>query len=663
MKSIRHYAGLLALLLLSLAQPVLQAQTVSIRTAPRPQGNYTPMVPQRAYNTLLVSRLPKNWTVPTNRYLFWQGPTLASPTERTRLFTNGGITHMMKTAVSNAMNLPAAKRGTFPGGDGIHQLAISIANSLPSTDSRKATLLLYGNQTSGHYYVNYDMSAYALLGAAAYEQEVAANSNIPPDVYGTDLEDHESAPGFPGADHYFINGFYQGVKNAIAARNATTKIYTYGSASLAAVVNHTNNRQDSDKAFRDPGDYWIDPATGRFSVTLPQTAVFRSGALVGGDKYARRTWDNATLFQKNGDGTIKTDNNGNALWYYGARTNVSNYGQTFSTYRYESVYFNNMWYSEADKLLTEWRWLCNTPITGYAGNFVNMPFPRGTTDIRPGLQNIRLISYFRNNTEIEEMYDPITGTSDPLYATPEMGIEAANARALNPDATEFTCLARTVLNHALFIWTAEGNYIDWVNGAANQHPFNFTGQGGNGTNYAPKQRFGQLETMLKGSYRGRNFPQLFTVMDAGKADFILPWRFVVNGNVSAPERETDKPIFWGIHEHGGRRMWAFWCLPAQDVGNSAMDRVLTMWIELPNGAKSPSYSMLCKDRKTGYDQILLPAGFESATAEDFRFKFTGLLGGTYYRTGNYNVSVSGTPAVPAPASSTVTMYTLPTSAQ
>ena len=586
---------------------------------------------------------------------------MGSTSDRPKLFSNGGVTSIMLAQVANDMHLPTAQRHMFPGGGGLHEMAHNIAATLPDSDPRKRDLQAYGDGTTGtngqrHYYVTYNTDAYALLGYQAYKDAVAAGENVPPAFFGSDIEDHEDDPKCPNGSHFLIEGFYEGARKAIEEMEKTTRLFTYGNAGLCGIISYTKNRQDADIYFVNPPDYWNE--AGVFSVNGKRTEVFRQGAFVGGDKYSRRTWDSATLFRENANRSIKVDGSGNPLWYYGNRT-VCNYGHPgVQTYRWEAKYFVEMFYEELDKILTEWRWRCNTPVTGYTGNFVNMPFPRGTIDIRPGLEKVKTISYFRDNTEIEELWDPVTSKSEPFYSTPELGIEAANQRPLNDRNIEFTVLARTVLNDAVYIWSACGNYGDWVQGSNGQHCFDFAGVGGM-ADYSIKQRFGQFETMLKASHRGRNFPELFAVMDARKAMFILPWRPIVGGNVAVGEREVDKPLYWGIKEQGGRRMWMLWCLPAQDIGNGSHERDIIWWIEMPNGTKSPSYKLHCADRITGFDQMLLPAGFENARPNDYRFKFTGLLDNTFYRTGDYNVPVVGKPTVPVEAVGSVVDYTLP----
>ena len=647
-----------------LAHSVLaQPQTYRTRTAPRPQGNTVDISLQTAPYTLQLDQLPGNVPPNTNRFLLYQGPIMT--TDRQKLFTNGGITSIALPDVANAMRLPTKQRHLFPGGNALYDIAKGLADRLPNRDPRKKSLSTYGYGQNNHHYADYNLDAWKLLGKQFYLSVVG--SGPPPAFFGADIEGHEDGPGTPDAGQYLISGFYAGAREAIAERGDPTQLYTYGSGTLSEIVNYTNNRQDDDYYFRIIPPAWRG-ANGVVDMQGALSAPFRAGAFVGGDKYQRRTWDDATLFSKNPDGSIRNTGKYNDSWFYGKRTGVSNYGYAgFETYRWEAKYFVEMQYEEADKLLNEWRLRCNTPTTtyngntitgGYRGNFMTMPFPRGTIDLRPGMEKVKTISFFRDNTEIEQMYDPLTGTSDPYYTTPEICIVAANQRPLNPDAIEMTVLARTVLNDALYIWSSNGNYGDWVQGRNGQHPFDFSWCGGQ-RNYSIRQPFGQFETMLKASQRGRSFPELFRVMDSGKAMFVLPWRFVVRGNQQLGERELDKPIFWGIKEAGGRRMWAFWCLPAQDKHNPAHERDLTMWIQLPNGKQSPAYAMRLANRQTGFDEFLLPNGFETAQPEDFRFKFTGLLGGDFYRTGNYNVPVSGRPSVPGVATSQPATYTLP----
>lgn len=604
------------------------------RVAPRLQGNYAKLTPQLAYNTMLMGRLPKVGTLPTNRFLFWQGPVLASPSERRKLFSRAGVTHLMIPDVTNAMKLPAEQRGNFPGGHGIHVLAGHIADRLPDSDPRKASLRAYATPP---YFVDHNAEAYRLLGYESYVSSVNANQGVPPSVWGMDLEDHQPKPGYPEAELLFITHVYEGAKKAIADRNAKTLVYTYGVASLGDIVNHTKNRQDADIYFREPGNFWRG-GSGSFDPTNPKVLPFLENAIVGGDKYLRRTWDKESLFERNPDGSIRCDGRGLPVYRTGKRT-ISNYGQICDTYTHEAEAYADMFYSEADNILTAWRWKCNTPPTGYAGDFKNMPFPRGTVDLRPALRRLRLLGYLRNNTEIEQFWNPAISNFDPFYSTPELGIEAANQRPLSPESIEFTMLLRTMLYDAVYVWSAEGNYADWINGRANQHKFE------NG--FSPRYTFGQFETLAWASRRGRQFPGLFEVMDSEKAVFLLPWRFVVRGNTTnREESQASKPVYWGIKEQGGNRIWEFWCLPTQDVGNASHDRYLKRWIEMPDGRKSRARIMLCKDRQTGFDESVLEPGFENATAEDFRYEFVSLLGDTYYRTGNYNVPVTAKPTVP-----------------
>ena len=70
--------NVLILFVLMLAIPFARGVTVSIRTAPRPLGNYYPITPETAPYTLKTDWLPTHWITPTNRYVLWQGPVMTT---------------------------------------------------------------------------------------------------------------------------------------------------------------------------------------------------------------------------------------------------------------------------------------------------------------------------------------------------------------------------------------------------------------------------------------------------------------------------------------------------------------------------------------------------------------------------------------------------------
>ncbi|MEZ0485446.1 hypothetical protein [Fibrella aquatica] len=632
-----RFLNTLLLWLLLLSSSLGQKQT-----APRPQGNWFPFTEQLAKNTLLASRFPSGWTNPANR-VFIMGfgvPFTANVAENNRRFTNAGFTHMERDVIVNRLNLPVSKRYRMMTDADAKNMATAWANTLADGDPKKAPLLAYGNDRS---ITSTDWSLWQELGKRVYLSARGPGLGL----VGFDIEvfaDNTSEY----LRHEFQVAANLGVTQGIAETGDPAKFFQYG-GSLADVVNYIKNRQDNDIYMRIPGPDWRG-AGGLFDPDASTLATYyrTSGAFVGRDQYARRTWDDRTLWQKNGDGSIKLDNAGNPLHVKAnyPTEKVQNFGVNSTVHTYEPLYWYQMWYEEAEKVLCDWRWKCNTPIS-YDGLQVvgQMPYPKGTVDLRAAIANLKLCGWYRDDTESEQMWNPDLNGGNG--AAEFVGEAEGNRRPLNPRSTRFQLLIRSLLYHGNILWSDKA-YKDFVQGQA------FSAEEGGQMVPKPALSMGQYEMMIAGNFQAKNFPRFFELMDQNKIEFIIPKRFIYKGNVSVGEREVEKPIVWLMKEQAGRRLFGLWVWPVQDVNNPLHERDITCWIELDNGQKSGSWILRCKDRNAAFDAWTMPAGFETAKPENFRFQFTSLLGQKFTWTGSYNVSFSGAnPTPPAPITRTL----------
>lgn len=617
---------------LALASSLL-AQT---RTVPRSQGNYFELPIETVPNTMHVERLPEDWVSRQDRPLYYKAPFPSDLAGRKIIMSHGKPTHVHNQEVANELNLPNEHRAHFF--DNLFTISPTALKVLPQGDPRIAPMASYAAEKGNLH----DKEAARFIGAYAYDLGFYASMRKGLGIISFDLESGE------GLDAH--GAMYEGAVEKAAERGLEVMPFTYGSYAFASAISYAQNRDNNDSYFRLPSDAWRRGDTIDFK--RQATAFMRKhGAYVGADQYLRATWDDASVWNKNPDGSIATDQEGKPQFVYGSR-NITNYGNTAPLYKDEAREFSEECYSQAEFVLAQWRWYCNTPIdyNGDQSDVSKIPYPKGTGDVRPGLENLKLCSFFRNDTEsIGPGWDEHLGKSAEHLFTPEYGRAAANARPCNPDAVESTFLLRSIALHGNMIWTDPyGAAVDFVWGAPRK-PINNSADGGM-VECPNRVAAGQFETMLKARYRSMAFQSYFDLANEGKIEFVIPKRFILMKNKAVGERETDKPILWGFKETGGRRFWLYWWWPAQDIGNAAYDRTVQMWVENgADGKTTGSYSYLCKDRKAGWEEITLPEGFEQTHAEDFRFQWEGLLGGTFTASGKYTVPVKDRPTPPAPA--------------
>lgn len=602
------------------------------QTAPRPKGVWQPFPPQTKLNTLQFSRLPTTWTKQDGvKHVFIRGygiPFTKSVEENKSSISNVGFTHFERPELISRLKVPVSKRYKMLRDADAQAIANSWAASLKDSDPLKAPLAAYGKNFS------VTVSNPALwheLGKRTYN----AHKGEGLDLVGFDIETF--AEGTPGdKTRAFSENANLGMCDAIIENRDATRLFLYG-GSLAGIIQTTQNRQDGDPYFRFPADEWRG-SDQFFSINANELVKkFRQiGGFVGRDQYARRTWDDRSVWQKNRDGSIKVDDKGNPLFVVSnyPKATVTNYGVESRVYTDQAQRWVEMWGEEMDKALTDWRWLCNTPVSGYDGNFVpgTMPYPKGTVDIRPGMEKIGLSTWYRDETEFE------SGPNGEL-------ITEANNRPLNPRATRFQTMIRTLFYHGMILWSDKASYSDFVQGEKFTHD-----EGGQQVTLR-SLAMGQFEDMAVGHYLACSFPKYFQLFDQNKLEWIIPKRFVNKGNDAVGERYIDKPLVWLMKEQAGRTLFATWVYPVQDVNNPAHERDISVWIVLDNGTTSGSWKLHCENRDTGFDGWTLPAGFEKAKPENFRFQFTNLLNQTFTWTGNYNVPYvarNGQPSTPTP---------------
>ncbi|RYF77969.1 MAG: hypothetical protein EOO39_02660 [Cytophagaceae bacterium] len=612
------------------------------QNAPRPQGNFFAMEPINAKNVLTVAGFPTNSSKPEGRVLImgFGFPFTDNTSQNARMLTNAGFTHLERDIIVNRLQLPVSQRYRMLHDGEAKEAALAWAATMDNADAKKVHVQNYGNT---RLVSSDDTTIYFEIGRRTY----LANRGTGLGMVGFDIEVFDDATTGPRRQ-MFNRQALLGMVQGITESGDGAKIFQYG-GSLADVVSYIKNKQDGDKYFRHPTDDWGGPNGFVVNENVLVNYFRANGSFVGRDQYARRTFDDRSLWQKNSNGTIKVDQFGNpklvVMNYPTAR--VTNFGVDNIVYSYEPLYWLQMWYEEAEKILTDWRWLCNTPANSYDGSQTvgSIPYPKGSVDIRPGLENLRLCGWYRDETESESMGNPDNGGAG------EYDEATGNHRKLNPRAIRFQLFMRSLLYHGNILWSDKA-YYNFVQGAA------YSQIEGGQTVAKPGLSMDQYRMMLAGNFQAKNFPEFFSLMDQHKLEFIIPKKFIYKGNVAVGEREIDKPIVWLFKEKDGLTVFGMWVYPCQDVNNQAHVVDIRCWIVLDSGATSGSYLLRCANRDTAYDGWNLPAGFATAKPENFRFQFTTILGQTFTWTGSYNVPFTGpNPTPPALITRVVTTTT------
>lgn len=637
---------------------IAQAATGQLRTLPRPTGNWFAFPEQRAVNTINLRRLPAGWSVPASRpVLLSTSVPFPAGADGGRYLTNGGVTHVEGQLMVN-LNLPSSKRWFMLPDHVIAEHALAFRSNYAVGSAEYNALTTYGQNYTRQ--VTPGMSAlWEALGRYSYGQSFAGGIGIA----SSDIEVFSATAD--NVQDEFKRAWTIGLLKERNSRSHPTNHLTYGIGTLAGPANYVKNREQQDEPFRIPGHDWIGSG-GRFDPNASEMTILMRGAghltYVGRDQYWRTTWGDNTVYQKNSDGSIKADGNGKALYVRSAfpTATVSNYGTTARVYTEEAKNWVEAWYSEYYKAQADWSYLCNrtSAQAAYDGSdtpSASRPYPKGPSDLNPAMANVRLCTWIRpTDTEAGSQYNSQTGQME------DIGEPESNRRIINARSHRFLALIRGLFYHANVVWDDKGY-------AGFSPTRSFTTVEGGTTVTKPPLKMGGIETVLAGLYQARSFPRLFSLMDAGGIDFVMPKKGVVKSNDIPGEYEWEKPIVHLWKETGGRRVWAMWVWPSQDVANADHERDMAVWVDLPNGNKTGSYRLRFKDRNVCLDGWQLPAGFESARPQDFRFQFQSLPVGSPsgYRTitwtGDYNVVWSGAnPSPPAwvtPASSNTTTTT------
>ncbi|CCH01247.1 hypothetical protein FAES_3238 [Fibrella aestuarina BUZ 2] len=634
----------------SLAQP---------RSAPREQGNWYSFPEQTAVNTINVRRFKKNWTVyPNHPVLVSTGVSFPKAPDAQRMITNLGVTHF-EGEPAEAVGATNDQRWYFHPDQEIAHDTYGLRSQYTQGSPEYTALEAYGgagnastpreqrllprNVLPGFY------NLWVALGRYSYAQHF--NSNLP--LGGADIETFQDT-GNDSLNHAvqreFKLGWTAGWLLERDARGHRTRLVTYGIGSLAPPGGYLANLYQNDVMFRATnGDWagngkWVDTSANEMVRLMRRNQI----TYLCEDRYWRVTWGNGTVWQKNGDGSIKTDGAGKALFL---RSNfptatVTNFGTTARVYSDEAEYWAQKVYYELDAIQANVRWLSDTPAepSAYDGNDVpgNIPYGRGPVARRPGFEKIRVGHFLRpTDTEAGTQENKATGQRE------DIGEPESNRRVVNAKSQEYSALLRCLFYDLDVIWDDKG-YKNLTQAKA------YTAVEGGVTVTKTPIHFGGVEATFNGLFRARQFPKYFELKDQNKIEFIWPKRGIRKANNVAGEYVWEKPTIALMKEVGGRGVGFVGGFLVQDIGNPAHDTPVKVWIELPDGRKTGSYLFMLKDRNTVWDWWQLPAGFENARPQDFRIQFRSLPVGTTsgYRTitwtGDYNVEWTGANPSPPP---------------
>ncbi|CCH02014.1 hypothetical protein FAES_4014 [Fibrella aestuarina BUZ 2] len=631
----------------------------NLRLYPRPLGNFFAFPEQKAANVVNLRRFPIGpegdpaWPV-----LVSTGLPFPAGVEAQKYFTNAGITHGEGNLMA-ALSLPVQRRWYMQSDAQIAEDAMAFRNNYAVGSAEYNALTTYG-QNYNRQVLDGFYELWKALGRYSY----ATRFNGGVGIGASDIEVFSNTSA--QAQSEIKRGWTTGWLLERNARGHSTPHLTYGIATICSdfVSYEANGSGNNDYPFRRPGADW-QGANGLFDPNANEMVQAMRAAghvsYVGRDKYWRSTHDDGTVFQLNADGSIKADGAGRALWRRANYPNetVTNYGVTARIYTEEPRNWIREWYVEAYKAIADWSFICNRTDAqkNYDGSdtpSAQRPYPQGTSDINPAMAYMRGCSWFRpTDTEAGLMYNNATGQMENI------GEPESNRRIVNPRSHRYAAAIRSIFYHANVIWDDKG-----YAGFTPSRIF-VANEGGAQVTKAPL-KMGGIETTLAGIYQVRSQVLFRQYWDAGQIDFILPMKPIVKENGVSGEYEWEKPIVTMFKKTGGLEVWALWVWPCQNVNDATHERDMAVWIELPNGTKSASYKLKFKDRNVCFEGWQLPAGFESARAQDFRFQFQTLPVGspsgfrTITWTGHYNVAFTGANPTPPAYISEDTTTTPPT---
>ncbi|MBO0950872.1 hypothetical protein [Fibrella forsythiae] len=634
------------------------------RQAPRPLGNYYPLEPQVAQNTLLLRRLPP-FNVHASKIVVYSGPNFSDANDRNAVFSRGF--NAVAESVPNRTSI-SGSRGVYNiGGKDYRDLANAKAATLPDTDPSKVWLQEYSNEGL-RYFIDYEPAA-KILGRLIWDAKKQIDWSDGNGAFGFDLDFEDlttSTRSNNSQEAQLINmlGYVmQGIKEAAVADNAPVIPWQlpYDQSNLTQVyLRSLSQAQIGDNYTADtPGIplYYsysrIGSAYGGGSITAPMgsNTPFAQYAknnkfAAGSAEYMRNTWDDQSFFKKDAQGQpirrtppVNVTGNTKDLFVlrddarnttvYGQNTTLLGLGQYNNREADNFIYYS---YERVQQALTD-------QFFRAGGKHLCL-----STDRQPGWENLKLEQWFRLDAEFKHDFqlpepDQFGNHINPLTGQPYNTTEL-NRRPLNPDFVEGDVIAHYLLRDVLRCW---GEYeVVLGQGVTSANPV-----------YQPNKAKGSIETFSKALHRAS---QLNFLSDT-------PWRLVCPRFLVKNQNESEYPfdpnesyekkpmVFGGIVPSYNSKtyMWMYWRYPIQDVDQST---TMLCWVEGSNGQRTDAFKMVFAGRKTGLDYWEVPTWVGSVDPKQVRFQFTDLTGEKQTWTGDYRESVlySNHPTPPANAS-------------
>ncbi|MDB5240082.1 MAG: hypothetical protein JWP57_707 [Spirosoma sp.] len=584
------------------------------RTAPRRKGNWFPFLTQLAMNTALHKRRAP-FATHTRKTIVFPGNLYTDPADNE--FTGRGWTHSSEATLSGESVYPVGIKRCIESA--FYDRATAAANvtqggDIP-TDTQKAQLLAWAS--APHVPISDDGAArlYAKKWVDVFEQQ---------DWFGGGIEgfsvNHEVYSGTFQA-HYNHSGLMtRAIREEMESRlkgdgSRKFPIVKAAATDYGALVHYSpyalDFRATQSNNF-DPNTPDPDPSVPVWlhfvSIAEPYKGVSRSAPLgtfsilaqllkagklyAGSGQYPRYTMDDQTMWQKNGDGSYKTNTNGWMLPRTDVRTTVVN--------------------GEACPLLETDYTKSMQQLYGYYCQFYAYYFFRAgskhlpmSTDVMAGWEAMqRGYAQFRLNTEVDTTYNYVGQGLDP---------ETYNRRPLNRKWTE---------TYAIGMYL----YMDYLRGWMNVQ--NRTDLGG--VNTHDGQSRASVEFYANGFQRGADLNWIHDT----PYQFVVPKFFLFEQATNEWEQLWRKPIvIGGLATYGGKpTLWLHWVWPCQDE-----DRVTDMiiWVDKGQGPVTPGYLAQFEGRDPGLEYWQFPNAAAGAQPKDLYFQFKSFLNETITWRGDY----------------------------
>jgi hypothetical protein len=601
------------------------------RTQTRPTGDYYSFKPQLARNTVLLSRVPP-FRLHPSMTLIYPGPTFQNQADNQ--FFSRGFTHYAESA-PNGRFVPG--RGSQLMG-GLYDNALVAANALPDNDPRKPWLLAWfavGGDRNRHHFIDNEAAAryfgYYMYDSMQFDvvqpdgKRVRVTESYSPD-FETGTPSPRSKNPFDTQWVNMVGWFCYGMADRAKELGQPVPMaimYDWNWIGLNTLT-AWDDVQVTDGSYPDP-----EPGMPRYL-----NRAFISGAFAGGTKaepvgnqtnianylrafggaagqaqYMRYTWDDATFFETNADGSYRRDEAGD-LVYRTAMRDIRLYGSPTKTGPNEAFQYVEKIYERVQQLLNT-----NYYLSGGKHYWK-------TTDRQPGLEKIRRQFWFRFDTE---------------YAAPPDATIDWNARPIDPTFGENDAIRMYVLADVIRGWAAPQPLL--------------RGQGAPNAKGA-SQPLGVFELMTNGFYRAS------TELDWTKdnAWTIVNPRFWMKeqGTGERPnpdEHFAKKPIIIGgicparTDQQNKPYAWLYWEYPTQEANER---RAFSWWID--NGRqRTPAYRQVWVGRHASIESVQLPDWCATAEPKHVYFQFVDQLGHTQTWRGDYRQPrIRQHPTPPAP---------------